>query len=222
MRSFFGDCDKKGGEPHGKIVNTNPMWTKDKVIADMEDSVRDIEKQEEDNLFINAKARAKKKARKLKIQRTLSQIQASNPVGKIKGRELDMLSKTVDSFVDEIKELNPTRYDDDQGVKSGESRVNPNKQGFLSKRPCIKLKNEAEVEVAKACNMKIDENGMVSRDDMTRGTWMIQRILGIRPDHHSLKKDRPDGFIPRSNQILVPALPEDMQRSDRKSHGVKN
>ncbi len=54
MRSFFGECDK---DIKGKIVNTNPMWTKEKVIADMEEDIRDIEHQESSGGFIDPKAR---------------------------------------------------------------------------------------------------------------------------------------------------------------------
>ncbi len=209
MRSFFGDCDKEKGNSHGKIVNTNPLWTKSKVVADMEDNIRDIEKQESTFGFVDGKARAKKMARKLKLESTLKQIKASNPTGKIKGKELDKVKKAVDSFEGEIKNLNPTRYDEEQAMK-GNSTVNPTLQGHHSKTPCIKLKNEAEMEIAKSCNMTISGENMVSRDDMTRGLWLIERVAGIRPDHHRLKRDIPHGVIPKRNWTSVDELPADM------------
>lgn len=208
MRSFFGECDRKDG----KIVNTNPLWTKDKVISDMKESVDSIERQEEEGMIIGgAKARALKKARKDKLKKTLSQIDASNPVGKVKGKDLDNLKTAVDSFVEEIKDKNPTHYDDDMAIRSGKSTINPRKQGNYSKRPCIILKNEAEVEMAKACNMRIDEKNMVSKDDMTRGVWLMQQCLGIQPDHNQLKHDKPRGHIADSNRVTVLDLPGDMQ-----------
>jgi hypothetical protein len=209
MRSFFGDCDKEKGNPHGKIVNTNPLWTKIKVVADMEDNIRDIEQKEDSHEFIDGKARAKKLARKIKLQDTLKQIKASDPRGKIKGREIDEVKKAVDSFEEEIKNLNPTRYDEEQAMK-GNSTVNPTLQGHHSKMPCIKLKNETEMKWAKSCNMRINEQDMVSRDDMTRGLWLLERAIEILPDHHRLKRDRPHGYLGRSNQVLVGELPDDM------------
>lgn len=210
MRSFFGDCDKEKGNPHGKIVNTNPLWTKEKNIADMEDNIRDIEQQESTVGFIDAKARAKKLARKTKLVKTLSQIKASDPRGKIQGGELDEVGKAVASFEEEIRNLNPTRYDDEQAMK-GKSTVNPSLQGHRSKMPCIKLKSEGELAFATSCNMKINENNEVSRDDMTRGLWLGERILGIRPDHNRLKRDIPHGHIRNSGQFQVGDLPDDMQ-----------
>lgn len=206
MRSFFGDCDKEKGNPHGKIVNTNPLWTKDKNIADIEDDISGIEKLESSGQFIDGKARARKMARKLGLEKTLSQIKASNPVGKIKGTELDDVRKAVESFEEEIKNLNPTRYDEEQ-AKKGNSTVNPTLQGYHSKTPCIKLKSESELEFAKSCNMKINEHNEVSRDDMTRGLWLGERILGIRPDHHRLKREAPHGHVHQTSQFQVGELP---------------
>lgn len=211
MRSFFGDCDKEKGNPHGKIVNTNPLWTKDKNIADMKDNVRDIEQQEATVGFVDGKARAKKLARKTKLVKTLSQIKASDPRGKVQGGELDEVGKAVVSFEEEIRNLNPTRYDDEQAMKGKSVTVNPALQGHRSKTPCIKLKSEGELAFAKSCNMKINENNEVSRDDMTRGLWLGERILGIRPDHNRLKRDIPHGHIRNSGQFQVGDLPNDMQ-----------
>ncbi len=210
MKSFFGDCDKEKGNPHGKIVNTNPLWTKEKNITDMEDDIHGIEKQESLGQFIDGKARARKMVRKLGLEKTLGQIKASNPVGKIKGKELDDVRKAVESFEEEIRNLNPTRYDEEQ-AKKGNSTVNPTLQGHKSKMPCIKLKTESELEFAKSCNMKINEHNMVSRDDMTRGLWLGERILGIRPDHHRLKRDIPLGHIRHTSQFQVGELPDDMK-----------
>jgi len=221
MRSFFGDCDKKGKSPHGKIVNTNPMWTKDKVIADMSDSIREIEQQEHDGLFVSAKARAKKRTRKTDLIAELKRIKESDPRGKVKGKDLDILKSSIDSFVEEIRNISPTHHDNDQAIKKGETNVNPTVQGFRSKRPCIKLKSEDEISVAKACNMRIDDNGMVSRDDLTRGTWLAQMILGIRPDHRQLRRSKQVGHIVKSNQVVVGTLPDDMQKSHESDKGQR-
>lgn len=216
MRSFFGDCDKKGGTQHGKIVNAIPMWTKDKVIADMKDDVRDIEQQEELGLFISAKVRATKKARKAKLENILKQIAASDPRGKVKGKDLDAIAKVTPGFIEKVRKLNPTHHDDDQAIKAGKSNINPTLQGFNSKRPCIKLENELEVEIARSCDMRIDENNMVSRDDMTRGIWLLEPILGIRPNHLRLKYDKPPGYIQKASQVQVGELPSDMTKSNSK------
>lgn len=210
MISFFGDCDKEKGNPHGKIVNTNPLWTKEKNITDIEDDIHGIQKQESSGQFIDGKARARKMARKLRLEKTLGQIKASNPVGKIKGKNLDDVKKAVESFEQEIQNLNPTRHDEEQ-AKKGNSTVNPTLQGRYSKMPCIKLKNESELEFARSCNMKINEDSEVSRDDMTRGLWLGERILGIRPDHHRLKRDIPHGYVRNTNQFQVGELPGDMK-----------
>ncbi len=215
MRSFFGDCDKEKGNPHGKIVNTDPLWTKEKNIADIEDDIDGIEKLESSGQFIDGKARARKMARKLRLKKTLSQIKASNPVGKIKGRELDAVKKAVESFEEEIQNKNPTRYDEEQARK-GNTTVNPTLQGRYSKMPCIKLKTESELEFAKSCNMKINDNNEVSRDDMTRGLWLGERILGIRPDHHRLKREAPHGYIHQTSQFQVGDLPDDMEEAHQK------
>ncbi len=211
MRSFFGDCDKN---VKGEIVNTNPMWTKEKVIADMKENIRDIEHQESSGGFIDPKARAKKMARKTKLEKTLKEISASDPRGKVKGKDIDAVSKAVNSFVEEVKNLNPTRYDEQQAMK-GSSTINPTLQGHNSKRPCIKLKNEKEIEFAKSCNMKIDEQGKVSGDDMTRGIWLLQRILRTQPDHQQLKREYPDGYTGRSNQVAIGNLPDDMVKASK-------
>lgn len=209
MESFFGDCDREKGSPHGKIVNTNPLWTKKKNITDIEDDIRGIEQLESSGQFIDGKARARKMARKLRLGKTLGQIKASNPVGKIKGKALDDVKKAVERFEQEIQNLNPTRYDEEQ-AKKGNSTVNPTLQGRYSKMPCIKLGTESELEFAKACNMKINEDNEVSRDDMTRGLWLGERILGIRPDHHRLKRDIPYGQVRHVSQFPVGALPVGM------------
>ncbi len=211
MKSFFGDCDKN---IKGVIVNTNPMWTKEKVIADMEEKIRDIEVQEVSGGFIDPKARAKKLARKAKLEKTLKEISASDPRGKIKGRDLDAVGKAVESFVEEVRNQNSTRYDEEQAMK-GNSTVDPILQGHHDKRPCIKLKNEREVEFAKSCNMKIDKEDRVSGDDMTRGIWLLQRILGVKPDHRQLKRDYPDGYRGKSNQVVVEGLPGDMVKAGK-------
>ena len=216
MRSMFGDCDRKNGKKYEDIVNTNPLWTKKKQIEDMKESVAEIEKQEENNMFINAKVRATKRARKAKIQATLSQIEDSDPRGKIKGKDLDSLNKVVTRFVEEVKNLNPTHHDNDQAVKSGKSNINPSRQVKYSKSPCIQLKTGPEIEAAKACNLKIDENNMVSRDDMTRAIWMLQPVLGEQPDHLKLRRDAPVGHIRQASQILVGDLPPDMQVAHEK------
>ncbi len=221
MRSFFGDCDKEKGNPHGKIVNTNPLWTKEKNIADIEDDISGIEKLESSGQFIDGKARARKMARKLRLEKTLSQIKASNPVGKIKGKDIDDVKKAVESFEEEIKNLNPTRYDEEQ-AKKGNSTVNPTLQGHHSKMPCIKLKTESELEFAKSCNMKINENNEVSRDDMTRGLWLGERILGIRPDHHRLKREAPHGHVHQTNQFQVGELPLGMGPENVSKNNVFN
>jgi hypothetical protein len=206
MNDFFGECDKKDG----KIVNTNPLWGKEKVISDMEESVAVIERQEEEGLIVGgAKSRAQKRARKEKLKKTLSQISDSNPVGKIKGKELDDVRTTVDSLIEEIRDKTPTQHEDDMAIKSGRSSVNPTKQGFYSKRPCIALKNETELALAKKCGMVI-ENNMVSKDDATRGVWLMQKILGERPNHNQLKRDKPIGHVNRSSQVSIPPLPPGM------------
>lgn len=209
MRSFFGDCDKKGGESHGKIINTNPLWTKDKQIADMKDNISEIERQESEMVFVSGKVRAAKMKRKLALQSTLSKIKASDPRGKVKGKELDKVREAVDNFVEEVKALNSTHHDDDQAIKSGKSNVNPTRQGHYSKTPCIELKSEAEVEFANACNLRIVDN-KISRDDATRAIWLGEPILGVRPDHLRLKRDRPDGHIGKASQVTVGNLPPDM------------
>lgn len=211
MKSFFGDCDREKGSSHGKIVNTNPLWTKDKNVADIEDDIRSIERQESNGGFIDGKARARKMARKLKLENTLRQIKASDPRGKIKGRELDDVKNAVESFEEEIKNLNPTRYDEDQ-AKKGHGTVNPTLQGHHSKRPCIQLKSEKELELAKRCNMVINNSNEVSRDDMTRGLWLLERILGVRPNHNRLKHDVPHGHIRHTNQFQV-KLPPEMEKA---------
>ena len=216
MRSMFGDCDKDGENRHGKIINTNPLWTKDKQVADMRDDIREIEQQEEDNLFVSGKAKALKKARKVKLQKRLSQIEASDPRGKIKGRELDKVRDVVSNFAEEVRQLNPTKADNDAAIKAGESTLSPAEQSRFSKTRCIQLKNDNEIEAAKACNLVIDENNMVSRDDMTRAIWMLQPILGVRPSHLSLRMDKPAGHINKTSQFLIGDLPPDMQAAHEK------
>lgn len=208
MISFFGDCDKLGGTKHGKIVNTNPLWTKDKQISDMKEEISDIKAQEAEG-FLSPRVKAAKMARKTKIQTTLRQIEESNPVGKIQGKDLDDIKKTADSFVEGVKNLEPSYYDEDM-ARQGKSNVNTSHLGHMAKHPCIRLKNVKEKEIAKSCNMKV-ENGMVSRDDMKRGIWLLERILGIEPDHTRLKYDvKPGQYIRKSSQVLVPELPADM------------
>lgn len=207
IKSLFGDCDR---DSHGKIVNTNPLWTKKKSVADMEDSIRDIEKKEEMGMVTDLKAKLLQKQKKLKLQTTIKQVKASDPRGKIKGRELDKVRTVVDSFIEEVKNRNTTHDDDKRSAESGKSMVSPSLQGDMSKRPCIKLKTDDEIAFAKSCNMRIDENNMVSRDDMTRGIWLGEPILDIRPDHNRLKRDVPFGHISKSSQVQVGNLPDDM------------
>jgi len=211
VKDFFGECDKKDG----KIVNTNPLWTKKKQISDMKDDIDTIERQEEDGLVLgDARARALKRARKNKLKKTLAQIDDSNPVGKVKGKELDEVKAAVDSFIEEVRDKNPSHHDDNEAIRLGRSTISPNVQGKFSKTPCIKLKNESEVALAKKCGMRIEDN-MVSKDDMTRGIWLMQEILGQKPDHNQLKRDMPRGHVNRVNQVQVPNLPEDMQESHK-------
>lgn len=209
MRSFFGDCDKKGGESHGKIMNTNPLWTKDKQIADMKDSISEIERQESEMVFVSGKVRVAKMRRKTILQDTLSKIKASDPRDKVKGKDLDKVRTAVDSFVEGVRALNSTHHDDDQAIKSGKSNVNPTLQGHYSKTPCIELKSEAEVEFANSCNLHVVDN-KVSRDDATRAIWLGEPILGIRPDHLRLKRDKPSEYIGKASQVSVGDLPSDM------------
>ncbi len=209
MRSFFGECDKNIKK---EIVNTNPMWTKKKVVEDMEENIRAIEHQEASGGFIDPKGMARKLARKTKLENTLKEIRASDPRGKVKGKDRDAVSKAVNSFVEEVKNLNPSRYDEEQSMK-GRNTINPTLQGHNAKRPCIKLKTEKEVEFAKSCNMKIDKDSKVSCDDMTRGIWLGQRILDVKPDHQQLKRDYPHGYHSKSDRVTVGNLPDDMVKA---------
>jgi hypothetical protein len=175
----------------------------------MKNDIRDIEHQEATAMFIDGKARARKLARKTKLENTLQQIKASDPRGKIKGRELDAVKKIGSSFEEEIRKRNPTVYDDEQALK-GRSTINPTKQGHQAKSPCIQLKDDKEIEFATSCNMKISADNKVSMDDMTRGRWRAEEIVGDEPDHTRLKRDVPYGHVSKSNQVTVNNLPPDM------------
>lgn len=211
MRSFFGDCDRKGGKSHEEIVNASPMWTKRKVVDDMEDALDDLSRSDSIG-YTDERVRANKMVRRKKLETTLRQVRASNPVGKIKGKDLDIVEKGVGSWEQKIKDISPTRYDEERAMK-GESSINPTLQSSYSKNPCIKLESENEIMLAKSCHMKIDARGMVSRDDMTRGLRLLEQVLEIVPDHLRLQYDRP-AHIVRSSQVMVGDIPSDMTKSN--------
>ncbi len=215
MRSFFGDCDRKGGNSNGDIVNTNPTWTKKKQISDMEEQIQDIAARESEG-FLSGKAKAKAMSRKKILEKRVRQAKDSSPVGKIKGREADKLKAAIASFEGKIQDISPSHYEANQARLGTTNAINPQQQGRFSKSPCLKLENEDELEIAKACNMKVDGQNRVSRDDMTRGLSWMEIAMGIEPDHLRLRRDKPLGHTGKSSRVMVPELPGDMTKTKSK------
>lgn len=174
---FFGDVDKKDG----KIGSDYPAWYLDAQVQHVKDSVSSLERELEAG--VSEKERPGKRAELKQFKEKLGQIESSRPdIDDDQMNEITAVSKSIGAS---IRDTMFTEKDMETG------RADSHREFLRATEPCVVLKSESEIQMAKKIGCRIFEikgKPMLSRNDASRVYKICRRLMDEDTDVETLRK----------------------------------
>lgn len=175
--SFFGAVDRKDHSASGMITSEYPASYHKAQIADMEESTRQKESAlEQGRIPLEEIPNTRQQIEREKNRMAL--IKDSIP--KLNSKQVDELGKIYKEIGKEISDQMFTREDMEKGT------ADPHKEVERILTHSIKV----DPDVAKACNVPYDKNGLVTREGAVKIWKLTGQYLGERTNPEFLRRDR--------------------------------
>lgn len=173
---FFSETDLTD---KGKVSSTYPAWYFINMLDDLREEIRRDDRAISKGL-VRPENVEETRARLERNQAKLTKIEDSMP--SFTGAAKDVLAKATKELGRSISEAMFTRDDMMKGL------ADAHQEARRMSTPCIKLPTEA-VPLARASNIRVDGNGMVSRTSAEK-VWKIgRRLLGENSNTEVLRRD---------------------------------
>jgi hypothetical protein len=162
--NFFTEADYN---QRGEICSMVPSWAMTQMIDDLESAIDDRENWLRDpSVPAEARARIQKELEERKERYAM--VTKKPKIDQDKLYKLSGKDHEPGSLGEKIKESNFSFDDMMKGVADGAIELR------RSTEPCIKLSPE-EAEIARGCNVKITDDGKLSRNDAVK-VWKFSRL----------------------------------------------
>jgi hypothetical protein len=173
----FGDVDRTD---KGKIKSEFPAWYYPQQIDELKESIRHKERLIEQDM-VPASEKQITKSRLAQEKERLTKIEEHMP--KLTATEQDSVHKMTKELGNKIGISMFSRSEMERGT------ADAHEEARRMSEPCIEIKTEAEVELAKECNISI-KNGKVSRDEASKMWKLSRRMLGEMSNVEILRRDK--------------------------------
>lgn len=174
---IFGKVDR---DKAGNIRSEYPAFYFTEQKENLIETISQMERGLEEGAIPDGKARVNFREALRKKKERLADIEESTP--KIEGKERDILKKMREEFSEELKESHPKRVDGERGL------VDAHEEMRRMTEPCVKIKSQEAAELAKEFEIKISDNGMITRNQMDKMFKISSKLLGESTDVEYLRR----------------------------------
>jgi len=172
---IFGASDRKNKHHKGDIMSHMPGWY-EKPVMEMRKEAYESEQRLLDQGRIPSDERHTSQARVRKNKDQYEGVMKSMPV--LRDGDKDKVAKFSKEIGQQISESMFT----DSEMRKGTASAHIEADRMAG--PCIKM----NPEIAKACNVRVFENGMVSRNGAIKCRQIAQRLLGENTNPEMLRR----------------------------------
>lgn len=173
--SFFGAVDRNY---KGRVCSEFPAWMlpihREKLSEEINSLKRRLRSGEVDEY--DARTSLKEEIERNEVR--LQEIDASRP--NISAAMKDKISKQYEELSKSISASMFTRYEQDHNFADAHDEMN------RMLKPCIKVDDK----LAKAANLKLDNDGRVSRNDATKLWKILGHVLDLATNVERLRKQQ--------------------------------
>jgi len=174
---IFGKVDR---DRAGNIRSEYPAFYFTEQRENLIETITQMERGLEEGAIPEGKARVNFREALRKKKERLADIEESTP--KIEGKERDILKKMRAEFSEELKESYPKRVDGERGL------VDAHEEMRRMTEPCVKIKSQEAAELAKEIGIKVNESGMITRNQMDKMFKISSKLLGESTDVEYLRR----------------------------------
>lgn len=187
---FFGKPDTN---EKGSVASAMPAWYFDVYMENLEEEIKQKERAIKSGAIPEGELQyARETLKKQEIR--LAEIRMSKP--NLQGKDKDKVAASYKDIEQQLRDSFPSRSDELRGF------VDAREELKKMKNPCIKM----DKDVAKACNVKTNRDGMVSRDTAVRCYRMMGKALGDNTNTERLRRDGKFGTYHSENEITKAIL----------------
>jgi hypothetical protein len=176
---LFGDIDRRHLKHDERISSDIPAWAMRNQTEEMKESIDSKKRMLDMGLIAGSEAGNYKEILKREEDR-YNKIMSSRP--NIEGKDRDDLAAAHKELGTKIKESMFSRDDMESG------KADAHAEARRMKGPTIRLKSDAEVNLAESCGVQVDGNGMVCRDDANRMFRVAGSYLETKSNPEDLRK----------------------------------
>jgi hypothetical protein len=174
--SIFGSVDLSD---KGKVMSTYPSYYFDHMKDALREEITVTENQLSMDLVPHTEVgvtRERLSQKKAKLK------EIENSIPQLRGKDKDRIAKAYDELGTEIKERLPSRSDMMKRL------ADPHREVKMMTEPQIKLRGD-QLQLARACNVKVHKDGMVTRTGAEKVWKIAGKILGEATNTEHLRRD---------------------------------